>query len=165
MEALKDALREKFGSRLVPLEGAKDMEGYQVPAGLLLPLCRFLAGESPVRFEQLTDVTAVDEFPGEPRFRLVYHLLSLSSNRRLRLQVLLGGGDPRIDSVTSVWAGADWLEREAWDMFGIRFEGHPDLKRILMPLDYAHFPLRKDFPLRGIDPGRHYREWDRGRKA
>ncbi len=165
MEALRKALREKFGARAVPLEGSRDMPGFQVPPSILLPFCRYLAEEAPIRFEQLTDVTAVDEYPQEPRFRLVYHLLSLSSNRRLRVQVLLGGEAPAVDSVTSVWSGADWLERETWDMFGVRFEGHPDLKRILMPLDYAHFPLRKDFPVRGIDPGRHYREWDRGRKA
>ncbi len=165
MEALTRELQEKFGERVAPMEDSRDMPGFQVASGILLAVCRFLAEEASIRFEQLTDVTAVDEFPAEPRFRLVYHLLSLSSNKRLRLQVLLGGEDPVVDSVTGVWAGADWLEREAWDMFGIRFEGHPGLKRILMPLDYTHFPLRKDFPVRGIDPGRHYRDWDRGRKA
>ena len=165
MEALTRALREKIGNEVEPLEETRDMPGFQLPPRLLLPACRFLQAEAPLRFEQLTDVTAVDEYPREPRFRVVYHLLSLSSNSRLRLQVLLEGKDPRMDSVTSVWAGADWLEREAWDMFGIRFEGHPGLKRILMPLDYGHHPLRKDFPVRGIDPGRHYRDWDRGRKA
>ena len=165
MEALTQALREKFGSRLFPLEEDRDMPGFEAPAPLILPLCRFLAREAPVRFEQLTDLTALDEHPREPRFLVVYHLLSLSANRRLRLQIPLPGDEPVLDSVTSVWAGADWLEREVWDMFGIRFEGHPRLERILMPPDYEHHPLRKDFPVRGIDPGRHYREWDQGRKA
>lgn len=147
------------------LDTSKDMPGFKVPCGKIVEICKFLKEATGIGFEQLTDLTAVDEFPEKPRFKLVYHLLSLSKNKRLRLVTYVDEEAPEIESVTSIWSGANWLERETYDMFGIRFKGHPDLKRILMPLDYEHHPLRKDFPVRGIDPGKSYRKWDQGRKA
>lgn len=114
----------------------------------LLDVCRFLAGP-PGSFTMLTDVTCVD-FPQEPgRFRMAYQLYSLESAARLRLRVWAGADDPTVDSVTSVWPTANWLEREVYDMFGVRFAGHPDLARILMPDDWVGHPLRKDYPLGG----------------
>jgi NADH/F420H2 dehydrogenase subunit C len=95
------------------------------------------------------DVTALD-LPGDPeRFRVVYHLLSLSRRDRLRVRVPLAGDRPSLPTVTGIWPGAGWFEREVFDMFGIRFEGHPDLRRILMPEDWTPHPLRKDYPVRG----------------
>jgi NADH-quinone oxidoreductase subunit C len=91
-----------------------------------------------------------DAWPGPPadaRFAVVYHFYSLSLGHRLRVEVPLHGDDPEVDSVTSLWAGADWLEREVWDMFGIRFRGHPGLKRILMYDEFVGHPLRKDYPV------------------
>ena len=83
----------------------------------------------------------------DARFAVVYHFLSLPLKHRLRVEVLLQEGDPEVDSVTPLWAGADWLEREVWDMFGIRFRGHPNLKRILMYDEFVGHPLRKDYPV------------------
>jgi NADH-quinone oxidoreductase subunit C len=96
-----------------------------------------------------------DPWPGPPetaRFALVYHFFSLPLKHRLRLEVPLGGTDPEVDSLTSLWAGADWLEREVWDMFGIKFRGHPNLKRILMYEEFVGHPLRKDYPVKKRQP-------------
>ena len=114
----------------------------------VLEVARFLAGP-PLSFALLSDLTCAD-FPEEPgRFRVAYHLYSLESGARLRLRVWAGAEDPQVDSVTSVWPTADWHEREVYDMFGVRFRGHPDLTRILMPLDWEGHPLRRDYPIGG----------------
>lgn len=114
----------------------------------LLEVARFLAAP-PMAFTLLSDVTCAD-FPEEPgRFRLAYNLYSFDSGTRLRLRVWAGADDPKVDSVTSVWPTADWHERETYDMFGVIFRGHPDLARILMPLDWEGHPLRRDYPVGG----------------
>jgi NADH-quinone oxidoreductase subunit C len=114
-------------------------------------LCRYLKDSE--KFIRLSSVTAVDRYPEEPRFEVVYHLHSLERNARLRIKCRLGGADPAIDSVTSVWRGANWYEREVYDMFGIQFPGHPNLVRILMPTDWEGYPLRKDYPVHGYKYG------------
>ncbi len=118
-------------------------------ADALPEVARWLREEQ--HFELCVDVTAVDFWPQEPRFHVVYHLLSVSRRQRLRLKVPVGGKRPTVPSVTAVWPGANFYEREVFDMFGITFEGHPNLKRILMPEDWEGHPLRKDFPL-GYEP-------------
>lgn len=96
------------------------------------------------------DLTAVDWFPASPRFQVSYHLLSLSLKDRVRLRVMLQDTDPSVDSIVPVWAGANFYEREVFDLFGIRFAGHPDLRRILLPDDWKGHPLRKDYPVEGF---------------
>ncbi len=103
--------------------------------------------EEPWRFEVLTDLTAWDRYPAEPRFEVVYHLLSLTRRERLRIKTRVPGDDPVVPSAVPVFAGANWFEREVWDLFGIRFTGHPHLVRILMPDDWEGHPLRRDYPL------------------
>jgi NADH-quinone oxidoreductase subunit C len=120
-----------------------------VPPEHLLGTCEFLARNRDLAFTYLSDITPVDRFPLEPRFELNYHLLSLDRRERLRLRVRLAGAEPIVRSVTSVWPAANWPEREAFDLFGIRFEGHPDLTRILMPDEWEGYPLRKDYPVEG----------------
>ncbi len=120
-----------------------------VPRGHLQRAAEYLAAEPSLRFTFLSDITTVDKFPLEPRFEVNYHLLSMDRSERLRLKVRLNGGDPAIHSVTTVWPTANWHERENFDLFGIRFEGHPDLRRILMPDDWEGYPLRKDYPVEG----------------
>lgn len=95
------------------------------------------------------DMTAVDWFPLSPRFQLSYHILSHSCRERIRLRVLVEEGDPAVESITSVWPSSNFYEREVFDLFGIRFEGHPNLRRILMPDDWQGHPLRKDYPVEG----------------
>ena len=110
-------------------------------------VCRFLRDER--NFERLSGLTVIDRHPIEPRFEVVYLLHSISKNERLRLKVALPGDAAELETVTGIWEGANWYEREAFDLFGVRFEGHPDLKRILMPDDWEGHPLRKDYPVHG----------------
>jgi NADH-quinone oxidoreductase subunit C len=97
----------------------------------------------------LSDITAVDWFPSEPRFEVVYHLLCQERRQRLRLKCRVSSESPELESVAAVWRAADWCEREVFDLFGIRFRGHPDLRRILMPETWEGHPLRKDYPVTG----------------
>jgi NADH-quinone oxidoreductase subunit C len=101
-------------------------------------------------FNYLSDATSVDRFPLEPRFELNYHLVSIPNKVKLRLRTRLGGSDPSADSLVPVWPGAGWLEREIFDLMGIRFNGHPDLRRILLPVDWEGHPLRRDYPTEGF---------------
>jgi len=121
-----------------------------VPREHLRRACEFLVADPGLRFAMLADITAADKFPIEPRFELNYHLISLERRARLRLKVRLSGQDPVAPSVVSVWPTANWHEREAFDLMGIRFEGHPDMTRILMPDDWEGHPLRKDYPVEGF---------------
>jgi NADH-quinone oxidoreductase subunit C len=113
----------------------------------ILEVARFVKGP-PLAYALLSDVTCAD-FPEHPeRFRVAYHLFSLETGSRLRLRVW-AGQEPEVESVTGVWATANWHEREVYDMFGVRFRNHPDLARILMPLDWEGHPLRRDYPIGG----------------
>jgi NADH-quinone oxidoreductase subunit C len=100
-----------------------------------------------LRFTLLAELTAVDFWPREPRFELVYLLVSIERAARLRVKVRLDGDDPHVATLTGLWPAANWLEREVWDMFGIAFDGHPDPRRLLMPEDWDGYPLRKDYPV------------------
>jgi NADH-quinone oxidoreductase subunit C len=117
---------------------------------ILIPLLRFLKEREEYAFDFLTDLCGVDHLPESPRFRIVYHLYSLRRKHRLRVKVAVEESDPVVDSCTSIWAGADWHERECFDLFGIIFRGHPNLQRILLPPEFEGHPLRKDFPLEGF---------------
>jgi NADH-quinone oxidoreductase subunit C len=120
-----------------------------VPREHLRRAAEFLAAEPSLSYTYLSDITTVDRFPIEPRFEINYHLVSLDRRERLRLKLRLAGADPVVPTVTLVWPTANWHERENYDLFGIRFDGHPDLRRILMPDDWEGFPLRKDYPVEG----------------
>ncbi|HUK87744.1 MAG TPA: NADH-quinone oxidoreductase subunit C [Terriglobales bacterium] len=111
--------------------------------------CAILEADPATRFDFLSDLTCVDRYPGEPRFEVVYHLLSLPRKERVRLKVRVPGDDPNLESVTSVWPAANYFEREVFDLFGVRFAGHPYLRRLLMPEDWQGHPLRKDYPVEG----------------
>ncbi len=123
-----------------------------IPADRLIDVMTFLKEDSRCRMDQLCDITCVDylNFPdAEDRFGLSYSLLSLAHNHRLWVRVYVNDPSPSVPSLCPVWQGAEWLEREVYDMFGINFVGHPDLRRILMPANFQDFPLRKDYPLHG----------------
>jgi NADH-quinone oxidoreductase subunit C len=115
----------------------------------LRPLAEFLRSDAEFAFTYLSDVTGVDRFPIEPRFELNYHLLSLKRRETVRLRVRLPGDNPVIETVVPVWPTANWHEREIFDLLGIRFEGHPDLRRMLLPDNWEGYPLRKDYPVEG----------------
>ncbi len=113
----------------------------------IVEACRFLKDEQ--KFVRLSGITAVDWHPADPRFEVVYLLHSLEKNTRLRLKCRVSESQCEIDSVTGLWRGANWYEREVFDMFGIKFRNHPDLRRILMPNDWEGNPLRRDYPVHG----------------
>src|SRR6266568_6748867 len=112
-------------------------------------VCMAAATVQAAGYNFFEDATAVDWFPSEPRFQLSYHILSHTYKERIRLRVMVEGTDPAVESITPVWPGANYYEREIFDLFGIRFEGHPNLRRILMPDDWVGYPLRKDYPVEG----------------
>jgi len=120
-----------------------------VPRELLLATAQRCKENPALNFNLLSDATCVDRFPVEPRLELNYHLLSLARRDRFRLRVSVSSQHPVIDSLVPVWPGANWLERELFDLYGIHFEGHPDLRRILLPDGFEGFPLRRDFPTEG----------------
>lgn len=120
-----------------------------VPRELIRATAQQCKENPALNFNLLSDATCVDRFPVEPRLELNYHLVSLPRRERIRLRTSVSGQNPVIDSLVPVWPGANWLEREIFDLYGIRFEGHPDLRRILLPDDFEGFPLRRDFPVEG----------------
>jgi NADH-quinone oxidoreductase subunit C len=111
--------------------------------------CALLRDDANCPFNLLSDVTAVDWYPSEPRFEVIYHLFSIRNKERVRLKVRLNSDMTAVDSVTSVWPAANYFEREVFDLFGMRFNGHPYLRRIMMPEDWEGHPLRKDYPVEG----------------
>ena len=111
--------------------------------------CALLKQNATCPFNFLSDITCVDWYPTEPRFEVIYHLLSIPNKERVRLKVRLNSASPAVESLTSIWAGANFFEREVYDLFGVRFTGHPYLRRIMMPEDWDGHPLRKDYPVEG----------------
>ena len=123
-----------------------DFATVYVPSDRLVATCLALRDTQSLRFNVLVEVTAADYLPRDPRFEVVYHLLSIPNRVRLRLKVRVGERD-MVPTIQSVWPSAGWLEREVWDMFGVVFDGHPDLRRLLMPEDWEGHPQRKDYPV------------------
>lgn len=144
-EAL-DVLRERFSPAILETGGFRDQHWAVLRPDALLEACRFLRDDPRTSFDLLLDVTAVHWPHREPPMEVVYHLYSTKRNDRLRLKAPTADRGP-VPSLTGLWWSADWNERECFDMFGIVFEGHPDLRRILMPDDYTEYPLRKELPL------------------
>jgi len=134
------------------VQGAKfdrDEMSITVDRAQIREACALLRDDKEVPFNYLSDVTCVDWYPSEPRFEVIYHLLSIPKKERVRLKVRLDEASPVVESITSVWPGANYFEREVLDLFGIRFTGHSYLRRILMPEDWEGHPLRKDYPVEG----------------
>jgi NADH-quinone oxidoreductase subunit C len=152
LEQLKDhePLSALLAWRADAVEGAKfdrDELTIEVRRGAIGEVCKFLREQQ--QFNFFADVTCADWYPTEPRFHVVYSLLSHVRKLRLRLKVKVTGDDPSIPSITPMWPAADYFEREVFDLFGVRFEGHPYLRRIQMPDDWEGHPLRKDYPVEG----------------
>jgi len=155
IQELAQQIEQRFSALGGKLSVSHDEIGLEIPRDKLLEVCTALRDEAPFAFEQLMDVCGVDyldygqgQWQG-PRFAAVYHLLSISKNQRLRIKTFLDDDFPVVDSVIEIWASASWFEREAFDLYGIIFEGHPDLRRILTDYGFVGHPFRKDFPLSG----------------
>jgi NADH-quinone oxidoreductase subunit C len=144
-------LSEKFGEAVTDASEFVGQLSVRVAGGRIVEVCEFLRGDGETKFDFLSDLTCVhypDNF--DAPFEIVYNLLSISRNARVRLKVSAGEGEP-VDSVTSVWTTANWMEREVYDLFGVTFNRHPDLRRILLPDDWQGHPLRKDYPLEAME--------------
>lgn len=139
-------LRARFADAIRSTHAFRGDLTVEVAPSRLVEICSHLRDHAELAFDLLVDVTAVDYLGSTPRFELVYHLKSLTRGHRLRVKARVSEDGPRIDSLVGVWRGADWLERETWDMYGIRFDGHPDLRRIYLYEEFEGHPLRKDYP-------------------
>ncbi len=146
------ALRERFSEAVTDVREGLGEVTCMVDPKFIVEVCRFLRDDPRFEFNMLSDLCGVDlGIDQEPRFEVVYQLNSLTKLHRLRLKTQLPAEEPTIETVVNVWKTANWLEREAFDMYGIVFDGHPDLRRILMPEEFQWHPLRKDYPVRGYD--------------
>jgi NADH-quinone oxidoreductase subunit C len=151
-EILLDLLNRRFAGQKFEVSEFREELTITVNPSLIVDICRFLKEDPELQFVQCVDVTAVDNAERKNRFTTVYNLYSFHNNFRLRVKANVPDEDYTIDSVAHVWKSANWYEREAYDMYGIIFRNHPDLRRMYMPEEFEHHPLRKDFPLLGI-PG------------
>jgi len=155
--AILDELRRRFGGAVVETDDHRGDLTAVVTRDALPGVLAHCRDEAALAFDVLMDLTAVDyqKFPGRedgPRFEVVYHLYSIAKNHRLRLKVRVDEDDARVPTAIDLWPIANWLEREVWDMFGVRFEGHPDLRRLLLYEEFVGHPLRKDYPINRRQP-------------
>jgi NADH-quinone oxidoreductase subunit C len=147
---IADKIADQFPDDFLDIITFGDQVSVIVKKDKIVDICRYLHDDPDLRFDHLKDLCGVDYLgKGEHRFVVVYHLYSVEYRHMIRLKALVPEDDPSIKTVTSIWAGANWHERECFDMFGIVFKGHPDLRRILLPEDWEGHPLRKDYPLKG----------------
>lgn len=141
------AIDQRYPGAIVGAQVTVDGPVFQIAPDQILAVCRFL--KESAGFERISAITAVDWWPRETRFEVVYLVHGIHINKRIRLTVRLAEGE-EVDSVTPVWRGANWYEREVFDLFGIRFRHHPYMERIMMPVDWEGYPLRKDYPTHGF---------------
>jgi NADH-quinone oxidoreductase subunit C len=149
---LLDKIKQRFGATILETQETCGDETIVVDRERAPEIMQALRDDPEFAFNMLTDVTAVDWPDREPRFELIYHLNSLDRHHRLRIKVRVDAADPWVHTAHGVWKSADWLERECFDMFGIQFRGHPDLRRILMYDEFVGHPLRKDYPYQRRQP-------------
>jgi len=143
-------LKERFPNSLLEIKNFRNELTIKVLKKDIYEICKFLYSEPDLQYQFLTDLCGVDFFPETPRFEVVYTLCSFKNKERLRLKVRIEEAES-ISSVESIWKAANWLEREVYDLFGINFDNHPDLRRILLWEGFEGHPLRKDFPVEGKD--------------
>jgi NADH-quinone oxidoreductase subunit C len=146
--ALLDSFSKSFGEKIQRKTEFRGETTYTIAATDLREIAKFCRDE--LSFDYLIDITSIDNFDEEPRFEIVYHMYSLPHGVHLRIKLKVPEETGVVDTLSDIWPTANWHEREAYDMMGIKFKGHPDLRRILMWEGYPYFPLRKDFPLEGL---------------
>jgi len=151
-ELLNNKLKDQFPELDFEISKFRDELTLTLPKNNIIEVCKFLKAEQELEYSLCVDITAIDWSRRKDRFTVVYNIYSFKNKSRLRLKSNVDASDCTIDTATSVWESANWYERETFDMYGIKFNGHPDLRRMYMPEDFEYYPLRKDFPLMGI-PG------------
>lgn len=150
LQKVVDSLSEKFSDQLIEVYQSSGDTFIRIESSALIDVCTFLKEES--GFVYLSDIVGTDRYTSNERFEVIYNLLSFKDQARIFLKVWCDEENPELESVTNIWPGANWNEREVFDMYGVRFKNHPDFRRIFLPEDFDYFPLRKEFPLLGI-PG------------
>ena len=145
-------IQDRFEDSLIDVHSNLGEDTAILAAGALVELAEFLKEDPDLDYAVLMDITAVDHLPRKPRFEVVYHFLSMHHKHRLRLKVPVRASQPVVDTLSPLWPGANWYEREGYDMFGIEFRGHPDLRRILLYPEFQGHPLRKDYPITKRQP-------------
>ena len=151
-ELIVNKVKEKFGDAVVEVSDFRDDLSITIRKDQIVELAKFLKEEDDLQFVMCKDVTAIDWATSKNRFTTVYHVYSFKVNYTLRIKANIDNDPPEIESVASVWRSAEWYERETFDMYGIKFTNHPDLRRMYMPEGFEYNPLRKDFPVLGV-PG------------
>ncbi len=149
-ELVPQKLKEQFNEIDFEVSEYLDELTIKLPKEHIIKVCEFLKKDNDLEFLHSQDISAIDWAKRKNRFTVVYHIYSFKNNFRLRLKADVDESDCAIDTVSSIWQGANWQERETYDMYGIEFNDHPDLRRMYMPEDFEYHPLRKDFPLMGI---------------
>lgn len=149
LQAVVDKLKTRFGDTVLDEREFRGEKTVTVKKEEIVPVCTYLRDE--LGFNFLTDLCGVDYLGQSPRFMMVYQLYNIGTHLRLRVKAPVEEADTAIDTVSGVWSTANWLERECWDLMGISFNNHPDLRRILLPDDWEGHPLRKDYPVQGPD--------------
>ncbi len=149
-EHILEKLKSKFPDSIEASGAFRGDLSIQIRKQDIVAVSSFLKGDPELQFDMLIDLLGVDMYRPEGRFEVVYNLYSIKNKRYLRLKVLAEESDAVVPTVTGVWAAANWHERETYDMMGVRFSGHPDLRRLYMPEEFEYHPLRKDFPLLGV---------------
>lgn len=147
-----EKLKSRFGDNAIEANEFRGELTIVVPKEIIVDVCRFLKDDTTLKFDLLADLCGIDMYTPAKRFGVIYNLYSLTSQHRIRIKTFVEEENPKLPTVSNVWTTANWHERETYDMFGIVFEGHPDLRRMYLPEEFEHYPLRKDFPLMGI-PG------------
>lgn len=160
---IAERIKDKFPLDVQDITSFSDQVSVSVKRDKIIDICRYLAEDPEIRMDFLSDLCGVDYPEREFRFEVVYNLYSLTYRHRIRLKALIPEESAFIDSVVPIWSGANWHERETCDMYGIVFQGHPDLRRILMPEDWEGYPQRKDYPLKGPE-GWEYKNYDELKK-
>jgi NADH-quinone oxidoreductase subunit C len=149
-ESLSEALKSRLQNYKTEFEDINGTIGIISGKEEILEVCRILKEDSELKFTSLVDAVGVDRFQKKNRFEMIYNLVSIEKNARLFVRIKLDSRNPEMESLSQIWKSANWYEREAYDMVGIKFINHPDLRRMYMPDEFEYHPLRKDFPLMGI---------------
>ncbi len=145
-----EILKAKLQSFIPDFDDINGTPGFYIDKEKIIDACKILKDDTDLKFNSLVDAVSVDRFQKKNRFEMIYNVISIETNERIFVKIKLDSKNPEMQSLTEVWKSANWYEREAYDMMGINFINHPDLRRMYMPENYEYHPLRKDFPLMGI---------------
>ncbi len=147
-----ELIRSKLGNFQIEYSDVNGTPAIYIDPKDVIEVCKILKNDESLKYNSMVDGVSVDRFEKKSRFEMIYNLVSIDYNKRLFIKIRLDSKKPEMETLSGIWASANWYEREAYDMMGINFRNHPDLRRMYMPDEFEYYPLRKDFPLMGV-PG------------